>query len=159
MGQRENRVFKHVALRIGMLRHASPRVDSGHSQRVENVAIIDTGLARNPQPGMSQKGGYRPYGRRQWNARNRREAYVAHYGANVGGRGSARPRRIAPVVDAETESVYDAADVYFRFCATAALIPGVLVFASRVAAQAASSDPARFVSSIYADGREATVWV
>ncbi len=29
VGQRENRVFKHVALRIGMLRHASPRVDSG----------------------------------------------------------------------------------------------------------------------------------
>ncbi len=29
LGQRENRVFKHVALRIGMLRYASPRVDSG----------------------------------------------------------------------------------------------------------------------------------
>ena len=46
----------------------------------------------------------------------------------------------------------------FGFARTAALIPGVLVFAPGVAAQAAPSDPARFVASIYADGREATVW-
>jgi hypothetical protein len=46
----------------------------------------------------------------------------------------------------------------FGFARTAALIPGVLVFAPGVAAQAAPSDPARFVASIYFDGREATVW-
>jgi len=44
------------------------------------------------------------------------------------------------------------------FARTAALIPGVLVFTPGVAAQTAPSDPARFVASIYADGREATVW-
>jgi hypothetical protein len=37
----------------------------GDSQRVEDVAIIDTGLARNPQPGMSQKGGKRQLAERQ----------------------------------------------------------------------------------------------
>jgi len=46
----------------------------------------------------------------------------------------------------------------FGFARTAALIPSILVFAPGVAAQAAPSDPARFVASIYADGREATVW-
>ena len=34
----------------------------------------------------------------------------------------------------------------------------VLAFAPAVAAQAASSDPAPFVTSIYADGREGSVW-
>ena len=46
----------------------------------------------------------------------------------------------------------------FGFARTAALIPGVLVFAPGVAAQAAPSDPARFVASIYANGRESAVW-
>ena len=46
----------------------------------------------------------------------------------------------------------------FGFARTAALIPGVLVFAPGVAAQAARSDPARFVASIYANGRESAVW-
>jgi hypothetical protein len=58
---------------FGMQVHGST---PGDSQRVENVAIIDTGLARNPQPGMSQKGGHRPYGHRLWNARNRRKAVI-----------------------------------------------------------------------------------
>ena len=43
---------------FGMQVHGST---PGDSQRVEDVAIIDTGLARNPQPGMSQKGGERAY--------------------------------------------------------------------------------------------------
>ena len=43
---------------FGMQVHGST---PGDSQRVEDVAIIDTGLARNPQPGMSQKGGKRAY--------------------------------------------------------------------------------------------------
>jgi hypothetical protein len=46
----------------------------------------------------------------------------------------------------------------FRFARTAALISGILVFAPSFAAQAAPSDPARFVASIYANGQESAVW-
>ena len=45
----------------------------------------------------------------------------------------------------------------FGFARTAALVTGVLAFAAVVAAQAAPSNPACFVASIYADGREAAV--
>ena len=45
----------------------------------------------------------------------------------------------------------------FGFARTAALVTGVLAFAAVVAAQAAPSNPARFVASIYADGREDAV--
>ena len=73
-----------------------------------------------------------------------------------------RKRRDACValrVDIETKSVYDASDVHFRFLRrTAALIPGVVFFATGVGARAAPSDPARFVATIYADGRESAVW-
>jgi hypothetical protein len=54
---------------FGMQVHGST---PGDSQRVEDVAIIDTGLARNPQPGMSQKGGYRAYKNRLGNDRGPR---------------------------------------------------------------------------------------
>ena len=46
----------------------------------------------------------------------------------------------------------------FGLARNAALIPGILILAPGVAAQVAPSDPARFVASIYADGREGTVW-
>jgi hypothetical protein len=42
-----------------------------------------------------------------------------------------------------------------EFARTAAFVLGVLGFG---AAQAAAPDPARFVASIYADGREDAVW-
>jgi hypothetical protein len=44
-----------------------------------------------------------------------------------------------------------------RIACTVALVPGFLAFAV-VAAQAAPSDPARLVASIYADGKEGAVW-
>jgi DNA primase len=40
----------------------------------------------------------------------------------------------------------------------ASLVSGVLACALVVAAQAAPSDPDRFVTSIYANGRKAKVW-
>ena len=46
----------------------------------------------------------------------------------------------------------------FGFARITLLISGVLAFAATVAAQAAPLDPARFVASIYADGREGVVW-
>jgi hypothetical protein len=46
----------------------------------------------------------------------------------------------------------------FAFARAAALISGVLVCAAAVAAEGAPSDPARFVASIYASGREPAVW-
>jgi hypothetical protein len=46
----------------------------------------------------------------------------------------------------------------FGFARTVALISGVLGFAAIVGAQATPSDPARFVASIYANGREPAVW-
>jgi hypothetical protein len=46
----------------------------------------------------------------------------------------------------------------FGFARIAALVSGVLAFASIVAAQAAPSDPASYVASIYANGREPKVW-
>jgi hypothetical protein len=46
----------------------------------------------------------------------------------------------------------------FGVARTASLVSGVLAFAAKVAAQAAPSDPARFVASIYADGRQGVVW-
>jgi hypothetical protein len=46
----------------------------------------------------------------------------------------------------------------FPFARAAALISGVFVFAAAVAAEAAEPDPARFVASIYAKGREPAVW-
>ena len=42
----------------------------------------------------------------------------------------------------------------FGFARITSLVSGVLALAAIVAAQAAPSDPARFVASIYADGRE-----
>jgi hypothetical protein len=45
----------------------------------------------------------------------------------------------------------------FGFARTT-LVSGVLAFAATVVAQAAPSEPARFVASIYADGREGVVW-
>jgi hypothetical protein len=47
---------------------------------------------------------------------------------------------------------------FFGFVRTTALVSGVLAFAAIATAQATPSDPARFVASIYADGREAAVW-
>jgi hypothetical protein len=46
----------------------------------------------------------------------------------------------------------------FRLAPTAVLVLGVLACCAVVAAQAAPSDPDRFVASIYANGREAEVW-
>jgi hypothetical protein len=46
----------------------------------------------------------------------------------------------------------------FRLASTASLVSGVLACAVVVAAQAAPSDPDRFVTSIYANGREGAVW-
>src|SRR3984957_14746146 len=46
----------------------------------------------------------------------------------------------------------------FGLARTAYLVSGILVFAA-TAAQATPIDPARFVASIYADGREDVVWV
>jgi hypothetical protein len=46
----------------------------------------------------------------------------------------------------------------FGFARTVALISGVLAFAATVGAQPAPSDPACFVASIYANGRESAVW-
>ena len=46
----------------------------------------------------------------------------------------------------------------FGFARTVALISGVLGFAAIAGAQATPSDPARFVASIYANGREPAVW-
>jgi hypothetical protein len=46
----------------------------------------------------------------------------------------------------------------FRFARTVALVSGVLAFAAIVGAQAAPSDPARFVASIYDNERESAVW-
>jgi hypothetical protein len=46
----------------------------------------------------------------------------------------------------------------FGLARTASLVSGILVFAA-TAAQATPRDPARFVASIYADGREDVVWV
>jgi hypothetical protein len=46
----------------------------------------------------------------------------------------------------------------FGFARITSLVSGVLAFAATVAAQAAPLDPARFVASIYADGREGVVW-
>ena len=48
--------------------------------------------------------------------------------------------------------------VRLRLARAAALVWGVLVFAPGLAAEAASSDPAGFVASIYANGREPAVW-
>jgi IstB-like ATP binding protein len=50
----------------------------GDSQRVEDVAIIDTGLTRNPQPGMSQKGGKCAY-RGRPEGRAGRQGRIADY--------------------------------------------------------------------------------
>jgi hypothetical protein len=47
----------------------------------------------------------------------------------------------------------------FGFARITSLVLGVLAFAAMVVAQAAPSDPACFVASIYADGREGVVWV
>jgi hypothetical protein len=44
-----------------------------------------------------------------------------------------------------------------RIARTAALVSGFLAFAA-IAAQAGPPDPARFVASIYADGREGAAW-
>ena len=46
---------------------------------------------------------------------------------------------------------------YARIARTAALVSGLLAFAV-VATQAAPPDAARFVASVYADGREGVVW-
>ena len=46
----------------------------------------------------------------------------------------------------------------FGFARIVAHISGVLAFAAIVGAQATPSDPARYVASIYADGREPAVW-
>ena len=46
----------------------------------------------------------------------------------------------------------------FGFARITFLVSGVLAFAAIVAAQATPIDPARFVASIYADGREGVVW-
>jgi hypothetical protein len=46
----------------------------------------------------------------------------------------------------------------FRLASTASLVSGVLVCAFVAAAQAAPSDPDRFITSIYANGREPKVW-
>jgi len=46
----------------------------------------------------------------------------------------------------------------FGFARITFLVSGVLAFAATVAAQATPLDPARFVASIYADGREGVVW-
>ena len=46
----------------------------------------------------------------------------------------------------------------FGFARITFLVSGVLAFAATVAARATPSDPARFVASIYADGRESVVW-
>ncbi len=46
----------------------------------------------------------------------------------------------------------------FAFARTATLVSGVLAFVLGAAAEAAPSDPARFVASIYASGREPAVW-
>src|ERR1700721_4767600 len=46
----------------------------------------------------------------------------------------------------------------FGFARTTSLVSGVLAFAATGAAQATPPDPARFVASIYADGREGVVW-
>ena len=45
-----------------------------------------------------------------------------------------------------------------RLFAPEPLVSGVLAFAATLAAQATPLDPARFVASIYADGREGVVW-
>ena len=44
------------------------------------------------------------------------------------------------------------------FARTASLVSGILAFAATVVAHATPLDPARFVASIYADGREGVVW-
>jgi hypothetical protein len=46
----------------------------------------------------------------------------------------------------------------FGFARTIALVSSVLAIAAIVPAHAGPSDPARFVASIYANGREDTVW-
>jgi len=46
----------------------------------------------------------------------------------------------------------------FGFARITFLVLGVLAFAATVAVQATPLDPARFVASIYADGREGVVW-
>jgi hypothetical protein len=46
----------------------------------------------------------------------------------------------------------------FGFARITFLTSGVLAFDATVAAQAAPLDPARFVASIYAEGREGVVW-
>lgn len=46
----------------------------------------------------------------------------------------------------------------FGFARTTALVSGVLALSDLATAQAAQLDPARFVASIYADGREGVVW-
>jgi hypothetical protein len=46
----------------------------------------------------------------------------------------------------------------FGLVRTASLVSGVLVSAAVVAAQAAPSDPDRFVTSIYSNAREGAVW-
>jgi hypothetical protein len=46
----------------------------------------------------------------------------------------------------------------FRFARITFLVSGVIAFAATVAAQATPLDPARLVTSIYADGREGAVW-
>ena len=46
----------------------------------------------------------------------------------------------------------------FGFARTTSRVSGVLAFAATVAAQATPPDPARFVASIYADGREGVLW-
>ena len=46
----------------------------------------------------------------------------------------------------------------FGLARTTSLVSGVLACAAIVAAQATPLDPARFVASIYADGREGAVW-
>src|SRR5271166_6343809 len=55
--KKEMRTYNIHSISPGQVHGSTP----GDSQRVEDVAIIDTGLARNPQPGMSQKGGMRTF--------------------------------------------------------------------------------------------------
>ena len=46
----------------------------------------------------------------------------------------------------------------FGLARTTSFVSGVIAFAATVAAQSTPADPARLVASIYADGREGTVW-
>jgi hypothetical protein len=46
----------------------------------------------------------------------------------------------------------------FDLARTTSFVSGVIAFAATIAAQSTPADPARLVASIYADGREGTVW-